>query len=93
MCGACAPEAAQHTAGLNAEAEVLPKAVGRAGAGRNARRTVTRIILANLVIQAVEAGFLIGAGVDMATSIRVSLLTGLAYYTFAAAWSGPDRRS
>ncbi len=88
MCGARAPEAAQGSSGLHAEAEVLPPTRPEPAptAGRKATRTVAAIIVLNLLIQAVEVGIFVTNHIEQAAAIRISLFSGLAYYALAAVW-------
>lgn len=88
MCGAPAPLEAQGSTGLHAESDVLPPKAPEpdSSAGRKATRTVAAIIGLNLLIQAVEVGIFISNHIEQAAAIRISLFSGLAYYTLAAAW-------
>jgi len=54
--------------------------------GSKANRTVMGIIAANLVIQAVEFAYFVGADVPRATAIKASLVTGLVFYAVTALW-------
>lgn len=88
MCGADAPSELEGSSGLHAEEEVLPRTprATDAQAGRKAQRTVYKLILFNLLSQAVVAGFLFANDVETATAIQVSMITGLLCFGLAAGW-------
>lgn len=88
MCGSPAPTELEGSDGLYAEEEVLPHEPRgpEARAGSKAGRTVAKLILLNLVVQAVTTGFLLANDVERATAIKVSLATGLAAFALAAGW-------
>ncbi|MEA2972800.1 MAG: hypothetical protein QOG82_1258 [Actinomycetota bacterium] len=54
--------------------------------GTKANRTVLGIIAVNLLIQAAEFVYFVGADVPRATAVRTSLFTGLVLYALAALW-------
>lgn len=87
MCGLPAPAAAQGTSGLTAEADVLPAKTGpQDAAGKKAGRTVAKIIVLNLILQVFELVIFAVNHVELSTSIRITMLVGLAYYTVCAVW-------
>lgn len=88
MCGSAAPSELEGSSGLHGEDDVLPARPrgAEAQAGRKAGRTVAKIILLNLLVQALTAGFLIASEVERASAIKVSLFVGLLGYGFAAGY-------
>ncbi|MGH9224444.1 MAG: lysostaphin resistance A-like protein [Acidimicrobiales bacterium] len=89
VCGAKAPDEALDTPGLHAEEEVMPKTGPRLDerAGRKAVRMIFQTIGLNIAMQAVVAGFLLTNGVDRATFIKISLYSGIVYFTLIAIWA------
>ncbi|HEX6596372.1 MAG TPA: type II CAAX endopeptidase family protein [Acidimicrobiales bacterium] len=88
MCGADAPTELEGSDGLYGELDVLPRIphASDARAGRKAIRTVYKLILLNLLSQAIVAGFLYANNVETATAIKVSMISGLLCFALAAGW-------
>jgi membrane protease YdiL (CAAX protease family) len=84
QCGAKAPAEARAAGGLRLDVD--PVRTRSADAGRKAGRTVAALIGLNLVFQAVLAGFEIANSMDLASAVRLSLVSGLFFYGACALW-------
>ena len=84
-CGAKAPAEARALGGLHADHDFVGPTPA-AGAGRRAGRTVLGMIGLNLAFQVVLAGFVVANSMDLASAVRLSLVTGLLFYGALALW-------
>jgi membrane protease YdiL (CAAX protease family) len=87
MCNGPAPAELLSDPTVYEEPSVAPPVYGPpVKTGSKANRTVLAIIGANLLIQAVQFVYFVGADVPRATAVRTSLFTGLAFYALTAFW-------
>jgi membrane protease YdiL (CAAX protease family) len=84
-CGKRAPAEAQEAGGLWMPDDRVA-AVPSSRAGRKAGRTVAATIGANLAMQVVVAVYIVTHHVGLSAAVKLSLFTGLAYYTAVALW-------
>lgn len=84
-CGKRAPAEARAAGGLWMGDDKV-EAVPTARAGRKAGRTVVATIGLNLLMQIVVAAYVVLNHVGLAATVRISLFTGLFYYSAVALW-------
>ncbi|HEX3622860.1 MAG TPA: CPBP family intramembrane glutamic endopeptidase [Acidimicrobiales bacterium] len=85
QCGANAPADIRAKGGLHADVDPAGP-VRSSVAGRRAGRTVAGVIALNLAVQLVLAGYVVASSMDLASAVKLSLVTGLIFYGATALW-------
>jgi hypothetical protein len=85
QCGAKVPADVRALGGLSIDND-RPPPVRSSVAGRRAGRTVAAIIGLNLALQVVLVGIVVANHMELASAVRLSLVTGLLFYGATALW-------